>query len=362
MPFKTLPPSPSLDHLKHQARDLQKALFAHELQAFQRVREFHPGFRNLTDNQIREANVTLSDIQLVIAREYCQPSWAKLKAVVQSGTSGNADLPYQERIEDPVFRAAVDLLDAGEETGLRAFLMGHPEVVRQRVFFSIGEYFGQPALLDFVAENPIRHRTLPGNIVDIARVILEAGAKDDKQTINRTLGLVSSGMVVRECGVQVPLIDLLCDYGADPNKEIGAALGHGEFVAVEALIRRGAKIDLSVAAATGRTEDARTLLAGASEQQRHKALALSCQFGRVEIVRMLLDAGEDPNRFNPMGCHSHSTPLHQAALCGNMDVVRLLVEHGADPAIKDIVFGGTPIGWAEHGGKTEVAAYLKQLP
>jgi hypothetical protein len=34
---------------------------------------------------------------------------------------------------------------------------------------------------------------------------------------------------------------------------------------------------------------------------------------RREIVRLLLDAGEDPNRYNPVGGHSHTTPLHQAA-------------------------------------------------
>ena len=53
--------------------------------------------------------------------------------------------------------------------------------------------------------------------------------------------------------------------------------------------------------------------------------------GTVEIVRVLLDAGEDPNRFNPVGGHSHSTPLHQAAGNGHLDVVKLLVERGANP-------------------------------
>jgi ankyrin repeat protein len=43
----------------------------------------------------------------------------------------------------------------------------------------------------------------------------------------------------------------------------------------------------------------------------------------------LLDAGEDPNRYNLEGNHAHSTLLHQAVLTGNEAVVRLLVEHGA---------------------------------
>jgi ankyrin repeat protein len=91
------------------------------------------------------------------------------------------------------------------------------------------------------------------------------------------------------------------------------------------------------------------------------ALALAAQFGRAEIVRLLLDAGEDADRFNPVGVHSHSTPLHQAALGGHLDVVKLLVECRAKLDIKDILFGGTPADWAEHGGKNEVETYLRGL-
>ena len=47
---------------------------------------------------------------------------------------------------------------------------------------------------------------------------------------------------------------------------------------------------------------------------------------------MLLNAGEDPSRYNPVGCHAHSTPLHQAALAGHIGVVRLLVQRGASRA------------------------------
>jgi len=68
-----------------------------------------------------------------------------------------------------------------------------------------------------------------------------------------------------------------------------------------------------------RIEDALSgLLAGASSEDRHLALTLAADFGHVEIVRLLLDAGEDPNRYNPVGGHSHTTPLHQAAGEGTM--------------------------------------------
>jgi hypothetical protein len=80
------------------------------------------------------------------------------------------------------------------------------------------------------------------------------------------------------------------------------------------------------------------LLPSSSAEERHWALALASQLGQVEIVRMLLDAGEDPNRYNPVGGHSHSTPLHQAAANGNGELVQLLVERGAHLDWKDTMW------------------------
>ena len=89
------------------------------------------------------------------------------------------------------------------------------------------------------------------------------------------------------------------------------------------------------------------------------ALAFAAQHGRNEALALLLDAGEDPNRFNPMGAHSHSTPLHQAAVHGHLDTVRLLVKRGARLDIPDILWNGTPLGWARHEGLKEIAEFLE---
>jgi hypothetical protein len=134
----------------------------------------------------------------------------------------------------------------------------------------------------------------------------------EQSALNQRLALVVTGSVVREAGVQVPLIDLLCDYGADPGSALHAALQGGP-EAVNALLRRGARPDLPAAARLGRIEDARRFLPTAASRDRHLALALASQLGHAAIVRLLPDAGEDPSRYNPVACHSHSTPLHQAA-------------------------------------------------
>jgi peptide-methionine (S)-S-oxide reductase len=267
-----------------------------------------------------------------------------------------ADKP---RIEDDEFRRAVDLLDAGDVAGLKELLARQPDLARRRIRYQGESYFWNPALIEFIAENPIRHGKLPANIVEVARVILDAGARNDQEAIDSALGLVCSGMVPRQCGVQVPLVDLLCQYGADPNAGMLPGLGYSEREAVDALVRLGARTDLAYFAATGSTLEARRAIPAADAELRHRALAWAAQYGHADIVRMLLDAGEDPNRFNPKGAHPHSTPLHQASLYGHLDVVRLLLERGARRDLKDTVYGGTALGWAEHGERAEVARLLR---
>ncbi|HUD64707.1 MAG TPA: ankyrin repeat domain-containing protein, partial [Candidatus Sulfotelmatobacter sp.] len=359
MPVRPLPSNPNLDHLKYQAKDLLKERAAHSPGAAQRIREFHPRFRRSADAEIFDAHLSLSDAQLTVAREYGFPSWARLKRHIEKPTvSDRLDLPHQQRIENPTFRRAVELVDKGDVAGLQAHLNQHPDLVHQHVVFEGGNYFQNPTLLEFVTENPVRHGTLPANIVEVTRVILDAGPSQFAK--NETLMLVSTGSVPRECRAQLPLIDLLCHYGAEPNSAIQAAALHGELQAVNALLKRGAPIDLPVAASLGRIEDARRLLAAASSEDRHLALTLAADSGHVEVVRLLLDAGEDPNRYNPVGGHSHTTPLHQAAGRGHEEVVRLLVQRGARLDLQDILWRATPADWARHAGKTQIEAYLRR--
>jgi ankyrin repeat protein len=116
---------------------------------------------------------------------------------------------------------------------------------------------------------------------------------------------------------------------------------------------------VAAAAGLGRADDVRRLLPGSTAEDRHRAMALAAQLGQIEIVRVLLEAGEDPDRYNPKAVHGHSTPLHQAVAAGKDAVVRLLVEHGARLDIRDTIWNGTPLGWADYCGQPEIAAYLR---
>jgi hypothetical protein len=326
------------------------------------LREFHPRFRRSTNAEIFGAHLKLADGQLTIARESGFQSWTRLKRrVEQPALSDRLDRRHHERIEDLIFRRAVDLIDAGDAAGLRAYLLEHPSLVHQHVVFEGMNYFHDPALLEFIAENPVRHGTMPKDIVEVAKVILDAGADRDKADLSDTLMLVATGAVPRECRRQIPLIDLLCDRGADPDSAIEIAAVLGEIDAVRALIRRGARLTLAVAVALGSIEDFRRLLPEAGSEDRHLALAIAADYGRIEIMCILLDAGENPNRYNPVGGHSHATPLHQAALRGDEEMARLLVERGARLDMKDILWHATPVEWARHQGKTEVEEYLRTL-
>lgn len=75
---------------------------------------------------------------------------------------------------------------------------------------------------------------------------------------------------------------------------------------------------------------------------------------RTEIVRLLVDAGTDVNKTTIKGAETlcfmrdaflkAETPLHRAAAYGNAAIIKLLIEAGADPSVRD-ANGDTPISW-----------------
>jgi hypothetical protein len=72
---RALPPNPSLDQLRRQAKDLLRSARALDLQALLRIEQYLPD---------RSGVATLADAQLVVAREYGFPSWPKLKRQVEA--------------------------------------------------------------------------------------------------------------------------------------------------------------------------------------------------------------------------------------------------------------------------------------
>ena len=106
MQHKQLPPNPSLEHLKSQAKQLLKAHKEGSLDAFQRIRSFFPKLSDATDAEIQSTAFGLQDAQLVIAREYGFASWTRLKEAVRHleqdmASTSTEDLLFQIlRIDD----------------------------------------------------------------------------------------------------------------------------------------------------------------------------------------------------------------------------------------------------------------------
>jgi ankyrin repeat protein len=83
--------------------------------------------------------------------------------------------------------------------------------------------------------------------------------------------------------------------------------------------------------------------------------------GHVETAGWLLDHDGEVNRRATFGCPDHGkgvTALHLAAQRGDVAMVRFLLGRGADPRIEDDLYHSTPLGWARHFERKEVADLL----
>ncbi|MFN6544925.1 ankyrin repeat domain-containing protein [Mycolicibacterium nivoides] len=65
---------------------------------------------------------------------------------------------------------------------------------------------------------------------------------------------------------------------------------------------------------------------------------------------------DDPNALDDEG----ATALHQAAWAGDLELIRRLLDAGADTTMTDRRFGSTPLAWAEHAYQTEAADLLRR--
>jgi ankyrin repeat protein len=378
MDLRPLPFRSPLEQYQRQAEQLLDAHRSGDTQAIRIIHENHPRFldakipwlpRNLSAAEIHSAALDCADAQLALARWYSFQGWPALAEHVAAVAR---DGPVHQ------FESATEAVITGDLTGLASWLRRNPGLVSARS--TRVTHFDPPVhratLLHYVAANGVEgyRQQTPPNAVDIAQALLEAGAEADALADMyggqyTTMSMLVSSSHPAEAGVQVALVETLLDHGAaleargSPRwgSPLMTALAFGYRDVAEALVRRGAGIDnIAAAAGLGLLADTARLLPSADAESRQRALALAAQHGHAEVVRLLLDAGEDPNRYNPEGNHAHSTPLHQAALAGHDGVVRLLVERGAELDIKDKIYQSTPLGWARHAGQTEIENYLRR--
>lgn len=290
--------------------------------------------------------------------------------------------------------AALEMFYAGDAAALERLLRAEPSLLHARVTSAEGHYCGyfhEATLLHHVAGNPLI-RSLPAGTVELARLVLELGAEADASTRPgpaqphdigwSTLGLAATSDVARRDGHQRPLLELLLARGADIDFRNGGplmgSLYYGEAEAARFLVERGARYDLLAAAGLGRIDlmarfvrddgalvpDAHALVHYSQVRDRPAssadilglALVFASRGGNRDAAAWLLDRGVNVNTRPPFD-HA-ATPLHWAALHGHAEVASLLLDRGADRAVRDTSFNATPQGWAEHAGHKAVAALV----
>jgi ankyrin repeat protein len=152
--------------------------------------------------------------------------------------------------------------------------------------------------------------------------------------------------------------------GRSPVQE-AALNGHMDIVAI--LVDAGAvwehdQVDELIATAMSGDRDAVHQLLAGDAGLRERAIERSpdqlvgaAEQDSYDAVALLIELGFDVN------ARSRTAPLHEAAMRGNLAVIRLLLEHGADPNLRDTGYDATPAGWAEHHEQPEAYALLAAL-
>jgi hypothetical protein len=271
----------------------------------------------------------------------------------------------RERIDDPSFRAAVRALQGGNAARLARLIDAEPRLLRERILGPEAyrkatrfQYFRDPKLFWFIANNPTLIKRMPDNMVEVAETMIARGV--EQADLDYALELVMTSAPARERGLQGPLIDCLVKAGATASPQaIDSTLAHWELEPVRRLLAAGLPMTAAVAAALGALDRLPALLAEASPQEVQRTLGLAVINRQNEAARLALEAGADPNSFLPV--HAHSLPLHQAAIDENIELMELLVARGARTDVPDKLWGATPFEWAAHQNKGKARAWLEGL-
>ena len=271
----------------------------------------------------------------------------------------------------------------GDIATLSAMLQRDPELVRARAAREHGA-----TLLHYTAANGHEgyRQNTPANAVDVARLLLEAGAEADALAFMYGFRVTTMEMLVSsahpaKAGLHEALIDVLVDHGANPSgvREEGSPLMTAFRFryprAADALVRRGARVDNVIsAAALGRTDlldawvvDGSTLAEGVRlaaipwprlrpEPRLHieYALTWAATWGRLEAVELLLRKG-----VTAAAKDDDMPAIHFAAARGHMDIVRLLVAHGVSLEMLN-PYGGTVLDstlWFAHNAPANGVDY-----
>ncbi len=246
---------------------------------------------------------------------------------------------------------------------------------------SFGNLAVVQALLDHGAEVQARddnggaplHWALNANTCEVAALLIEKGAD---ATLRDARGRTPLHGVAQRGSVNVAR--LLLERGADIDAvdESGvfplAIAASGKLEMVQFLLEQGARVapagkdappgrtPLHFAVWGGNVDTVRLLLdqgvdVDAADPDGETALRMAVREWATPIVECLLGSGASIDARDPgLG----RTDLHLAAASGQIEVARLLLDQGADPAPTDVL-GQTPLALAREHGFASVASLLQ---
>lgn len=313
---KQLPPRPSLEQLRKQAKALLKSHQAAETAALSRIRENHPRFKS--DGQIT-APFALADAQLVLAREYGFPSWSRLQAHVNTLEAATTTAEVVESLRDAAGK--------GDLARLNTLLDAHPKFIDER-----GGEGVRTAL----------HHAVFGNNEAAVKLLLQRGA-------NPNIRCEGDNAYPLHFAVEkhrFPIVRLLVEHGADTIGEgdyhelgvIGWASAWPDIPAdpeiVAYLLTHGARHNIFSAVAMGDEKAIRELVArtpGDLERRmngtrmRSMPLHLAVFKNHPAALKTLLNLGANTESLDEAGF----TALDLAALEGRRELAQILLERGA---------------------------------
>jgi hypothetical protein len=310
-----LPARPDLNQLRHQAKDLLRAAQRGDSAAVARIRA-------VCDR------IILSSAQLALAREYGFASWARAKLEVERR----------------------DILNGRDLSRLTRLLAEHPELAttemehwadRQR-----GEPLGYITMMRFNHDRLGLPRELPGT-GEIARALIDAGTPVDGRPGDKETPLItaaSSGdadvaRVLIEAGADIEAVSAPDSGGVPSCNALEHAAVFGMTEVLDVLVAAGARItSLEQAAAAG--DISGWPLARFTRQSRIRALVFAADHQRLDVIDQLIEAGTPVNEAD---AEWGRLPLHTAAGNGRPASVRRLLDHGADPNLRDPAHHRTPL-------------------
>jgi hypothetical protein len=323
------------DYYASMADTLLTGLRRNDPGALQRLRAYVPRHSATADASPAE----LRDARLVIARELGFPTWRELMSFTRKS---QRDLDERGEVRRRMRPQAEALLagDTGQLARLTAEqadtlldMLAYPEAIAG---VRLDEELGAPRAAVDVLIGKATNLDLPltpaafSNRVEYVRLLLGAGA--DPGT--RARGATPLEYAIHHGHTRV--VDLLAGYGIVPQA-LWTYAACGRLDLVRACFDADGRLRPDAAASRPDPADAgfgitqRIPATDDPEEIIAEAFVHACQHGRTEVVRWFLDRGVSPDAAPYLG----KTGLHWAIPDRHLKVIRLLLERGADPSVRD---------------------------